>query len=141
VSAVALADTSVWGKRHLLGAAVGAWFDQAVVAQAIATCDVVKSELLYSSRNVGELRAQRRRLARLPFCPIGPLQWERAFDVWELFAADGGAHHRRVKLADCLIAAAAEAVTLPVLHYDADFDAIAAYTGQAVRAIVPVGSL
>jgi predicted nucleic acid-binding protein len=141
VSAAALADTSVWGKRHLLGPAVRAWFDQAVVAQAIATCDVVKSELLYSTRNVEEYRAQRGRLAHLPFCPIGPPQWERAFDVWELFAAEGGLHHRRVKFADCLIAAAAEAMALPLLHYDADFDAIAGHTGQPVRAIVPLGSL
>jgi predicted nucleic acid-binding protein len=141
VTAAALADTSVWGKRHLLGPAVRDWFDQAVVARAIATCDVVTSELLYSTRNVGEYRAQRGRLARLPFCPIGPPQWERAFDVWEQFAAEGGLHHRRVKFADCLIAAAAEAMSLPVLHYDADFDAIAGHTGQAMRAIVPLGSL
>ena len=101
MTAAALADTSVWGKRHLLGSAVRDWFDRAVVAQAIATCDVVKSELLYSTRNVEEFRAQRGRLGRLPFCPIGPPQWERAFDV---------------------------------------FDAIAGQTGQAMRAIAPLGS-
>ena len=125
----------------LLGARRGDHRDRAVVAQAIATCDVVTSELLYSTRNVGEFHAQRGRLARLPFCPIGPPQWERAFDVWQLFAAEGGLDHRRVRLAGCLIAAAAEHMSLPVLHYDADFDAIAAHTGQPVRAIVPVGSL
>jgi Arc/MetJ family transcription regulator len=33
----ALADTSVWGKRHLLGPAVRGWFERPDVAQAIAT--------------------------------------------------------------------------------------------------------
>jgi predicted nucleic acid-binding protein len=39
-----------------------------------------------------------------------------------------------------LIAAAAEASNLSVLHYDADFDRIAAVTGQACEWIVPAGS-
>jgi hypothetical protein len=46
-----------------------------------------------------------------------------------------------VKLADCLNGAAAEAMSLPVLHDDADVDAIAGHTGQPMRATVPRGSL
>jgi hypothetical protein len=141
MSALALADTSVWGTRHLLGAAARGWFDAAVRARAIATCDQVIAELLYSSRTVAEFRATRGRLAHIPQCSISVAEWRRAFDVWELFAAEGGSHHRRVKFADCLIAAAAEAAGVAVLHYDGDYDAIAAYTGQAVRTIAPLGSL
>jgi hypothetical protein len=39
------------------------------------------------------------------------------------------------------VPAAAERVGLPVLHYDRDFELIAAVTGQPVRAIAPLGSL
>ena len=50
-------------------------------------------------------------------------------------------HHRRVKRADLLIAAAAESAGVPVLHYDADFEVIAEITGQPTRWIAPRGSL
>jgi len=50
-------------------------------------------------------------------------------------------HHRRVKHFDLLIAAAAESARLTLLHYDADFDTIAAVTGQPIRWIAPRGSL
>jgi hypothetical protein len=53
----------------------------------------------------------------------------------------GGLHHRSVKIADLIIAAAAEAAGATVLHYDADFDRIAGVTGQAVQRIAPRGSL
>ena len=42
---------------------------------------------------------------------------------------------------DLIIAAAAEAARMTVLHYDADFDTIAAVTGQAMEWVVPRGSL
>jgi predicted nucleic acid-binding protein len=42
---------------------------------------------------------------------------------------------------DLLIAAAAESRGLAVLHYDADFDRIAAVTGQSCEWVVPVGSV
>lgn len=49
--------------------------------------------------------------------------------------------HRGVKIADLLIAAAAEAADLVVLHYDHDFDVIADITHQPVEWIVPAGSV
>ncbi len=42
---------------------------------------------------------------------------------------------------DLLIAAAAEARGLTVLHFDADFDRIAAITGQSSQWILPAGSI
>ena len=42
---------------------------------------------------------------------------------------------------DLLIAAAAEANDLAILHYDADFDRIAAVTGQPVAWVIPSGSV
>jgi hypothetical protein len=49
--------------------------------------------------------------------------------------------HRAVPLPDLLIAACAEGAALTVLHYDADYDRIAELTGQAVRWIVPRGTV
>lgn len=43
--------------------------------------------------------------------------------------------------ADLLVAAAAEAAGVTVLHYDEDFDRIAAVTGQATEWSAPRGSL
>jgi hypothetical protein len=47
----------------------------------------------------------------------------------------------RVPIPDLLIAAAAEAGGLTVLHYDSDYDTIAEVTGQSVEWVVPRGSL
>jgi predicted nucleic acid-binding protein len=80
-------------------------------------------------------------LDRLRQCPIGPREWRRALDVFEVLARQGGTHHRRVQHPDLLIAAAAESADMPVLHYDSDFDVIAAITGQPTRWIAPRGSL
>lgn len=61
-------------------------------------------------------------------------------------AANGrlGAEHPSCplrKVPDLLIAAAAESLGLTVLHYDADFDRIAAVTGQSCEWVVPAGTV
>jgi predicted nucleic acid-binding protein len=45
------------------------------------------------------------------------------------------------KVPDLLIAATAEDAGLVVLHYDADFDRIAAVTGQKCEWVVAAGSV
>lgn len=50
-------------------------------------------------------------------------------------------HQRGRKVPDLLVAAAAESRGLTVLHYDRDFDHIAAATGQPCEWIVPSGSV
>jgi predicted nucleic acid-binding protein len=62
----------------------------------------------------------------------------RAKQVQRLLAAK---HQRGRKLPDLLVAAAAEADGLTVLHYDSDFDLIAAATGQSCEWVVPAGSV
>ena len=62
----------------------------------------------------------------------------RARQVQRLLAAK---HQRGRKVPDLLVAAAAEMRDLVVLHYDADFDRIAAVTGQACDWVVPAGSV
>jgi hypothetical protein len=46
----------------------------------------------------------------------------------------------KARLPDLLVAAAAEASSVPVLRYDESYDRIAAITGQDVRWLAPRGS-
>lgn len=62
----------------------------------------------------------------------------RGRQVQRLLAAN---HQRGRKIPDLLIAAAAEAHELTVLHYDADFDRIASVTGQPCEWVVPAGTV
>jgi predicted nucleic acid-binding protein len=62
----------------------------------------------------------------------------RARQVQRMLAAK---HQRGRKIPDLLVAAAAEGRGLTVLHYDADFDRIAAVTGQRCEWVAPAGSV
>jgi predicted nucleic acid-binding protein len=62
----------------------------------------------------------------------------RARQVQRMLA---GRHQRGRKVPDLLVAAAAEAKRLVVLHYDADFDRIAKVTGQRCAWVVPPGTV
>jgi predicted nucleic acid-binding protein len=138
---VELADTSAWIWTRVVAGELRKEFDEAIVEGAVATCDMVRLELLYSARNASEFRALRSELAALPDCPIAKEQWERALEVYEELAHRGGLHHRAVKHADLVIASAAEAAGVAVLHYDEDFERIAAVTGQPARRLAQRGSL
>jgi predicted nucleic acid-binding protein len=138
---VELADTSVWVVSRRPGQiGLRAWFDDAVEEGEIATCDMVRLELLYTARNAREFDELGEGLAALPDSPIGKPQWQRALEVYRALAAQGGTHQRSVRHADLLIAAAAESADLPLVHYDEDFDRIAAITGQPTRWAVPRGT-
>lgn len=134
-----LADTSGW-TASARDPELRRRFDESVAAGEIATCDAVVFELLHGTRNGHEFSETRTRLGLLSQCPIGRREWGRALDVYEMLAHQGGMHHRRVKRADLLIAAAAESAGIPVLHYDADFEVIAEITRQPTRWIAPRGS-
>jgi predicted nucleic acid-binding protein len=138
---VDLADTSAWVWTRVGRADLREAFDEAVVDGEVATCDMVRLELLYGTRNIGEFQDLRVDLEALPDCPISKGQWERALEVYERLARQGGSHHRSVRHPDLLIAAAAEAAGVTILHYDEDYDRIAAITGQNVRWLAPRGSL
>ena len=135
-----LADTSAW-TASARNPELRREFDGAIAAGKIATCGAVVLELLYGTRNASEFSATRTRLELLPQCSIGQREWRRALDVYETLAHQGGIHHRRVTRPDLLIAAAAESAGTVLLHYDADFDVIAAVTGQPARWIAPRGTL
>jgi predicted nucleic acid-binding protein len=64
---------------------------------------------------------------------------DRALSVHRALAA--ASQHRHFRLPDLIIAATAEVNGATVLHYDADYDRIAAITGQPVEWVAPRGSL
>jgi predicted nucleic acid-binding protein len=135
-----LADTSAWqlSRRR---ADLQASFTQKTVDGLIGTCAMVSLELLQSVRNGREFDERRVEMNELPQFPIAAREWARAIDVYGELAHQGGSHQRSVGHADLLIAAAAESAGVELLHYDEDFDRIAAITGQPTRWIVPRGSL
>jgi predicted nucleic acid-binding protein len=63
----------------------------------------------------------------------------RACQIQALLAATS--QHRAAGVMDLLTAAAAEHYDASVLHFDADFDHIAAVTGQTTDWIIPRGSV
>ena len=69
--------------------------------------------------------------------PITEAVTSRALEVQHQLALRG---QHPIALPDLLIAAVAELNGLTVLHYDADYERIAAVTGQPAEWIVPRGS-
>ena len=69
---IELADTSawVWSRRSGI-AGMREAFDAALVDGFMATCDVVKLELLYGARNRDAFAEIREGLDALPTCPLG----------------------------------------------------------------------
>lgn len=103
----------------------------------LVTCEVVALEVLYSARDRRQYDALERALRAQPWLAVGVEATARALEVQRLLAAKG---QHRLPINDLLIAATAEVHGVEVLHYDRDFDRIAAVTGQPVRWIVPAGS-
>jgi len=137
-----LADTSAWvhASRRQAPPELRELFSGLLVAGEIATCGPVKWELLHNTNNADEFRARRADLDALDQTPVDESEWSRALDICQGLA-ERSALHRAVKLADVLIAAAAERAGLTVLHYDKDFDRIAGVTEQRCEWIAPKGSL
>jgi len=74
-----------------------------------------------------------------PFVAMTQQTLDRAVTVQDALAEQS--QQRGAKIADLLIAAAAEAAGLVVLHYDHDFDLIAEITGQPTEWILPAGAV
>lgn len=133
-----LVDKSAFARMRL--PAVYTVLDPLIRAGEVAICGVITLEMLYSARGIADFRAVRDELANaLASIPTTQADFDRAIDVMELLAARG--QHRAAGLPDLLIAAVAERNGLIVIHYDEDFDRIAAVTGQPVRWVVSRGSL
>jgi predicted nucleic acid-binding protein len=131
-----LVDTSVLGRATL--EPVGDRLEALALAGRLWTCALVDLEVIYGSR-ARDVRAVVEERRSLPEAPITPEVLRRALRVAREMA--GAGLHRGAKPVDLVIAAAAEAADLVVLHYDADYDRIARVTGQPVEWVAPPGSL
>jgi predicted nucleic acid-binding protein len=111
-----------------------------ITDRAAATCITVDLEAGYSGRDLTDVQtiAQRRRSLYVVL-PISEVIADRARDVQVRMAARG--HHRAAGVIDLLTAAVAEHHGAVILHYDADFEHIAATTGQPHTWIIPRGSV
>jgi predicted nucleic acid-binding protein len=137
------------GQLYLIDTSAHARTDNSAVRNVIAglitdrvaaTCVTVDLEAGYSGRDSNDVRAiaERRRTLYVTL-PISEAIAQRAREVQIRMAARG--HHRAAGVIDLLTAAVAEHHGAVVLHYDADFEHIAANTGQPHAWIVARGSI
>ncbi len=105
----------------------------------VARCSPTDLEAGFSSTSPADHLEMRQARAAWPFVAMDQLVLDRAVEVQDALAARR--QRRGVKIADLLIAAAAEVEGLVVLHYDHDFDHIASITGQPSEWVVPPGSV
>ncbi|MDA8370810.1 MAG: PIN domain nuclease [Nocardiopsaceae bacterium] len=137
------------GRRYLIDKSALARMRVPAVAQALrplfesgalVTCSIIDLEILYSARNQAEYeQVLEQRKVSYDLLPITQDVCDRAVAVQRLLAEKS--RHRGASLPDLLIAACAEAHDATVVHYDADYELIAAVTGQPVQWAVPRGTI
>ena len=126
-----LIDTSAWIEfLRDTGSPVCQRVDDLLTTE-IATCDVVRMEVLAGARDEQHLQQLRRLLARASTLPTEPVDYDAAAALYRTCRQRG---HTVRKLIDCLIAAVAIRGNVPVLHRDADFDILAQHTDLQVDA-------
>lgn len=132
-----LADTSAYARLH--HPLVRQRLSPLIRRGLVATCSVIDLELLFSSRGPTEyedLLVERRGYELLD---TEQVDWDRAGEVQRHLAATS--QHRSVGLPDLVLAAVAERHRVTLLHYDGDFDRVAAVTGQPVEWVAAPGSV
>ncbi len=105
----------------------------------VARCTPTDLEAGFSSTSPASHRAMREERTAWPFVEMTQQTLDRAVAVQDALAERS--QQRGAKIADLLIAAAAEAAGLVLLHYDHDFDVIAHITGQPTEWILPAGTV
>ena len=129
-------DTSVL--TRLANPTIRTTVEPRAAAGQLARCGISDLEVGYSARSAREWDRLADALELFALIETTAEHFRRARQVQRLLASR---HQRGRKIPDLLIAAAAEAANLTVLHYDADFDRIAALTGQTVEWVVAAGSI
>jgi predicted nucleic acid-binding protein len=132
-----LGDTSALARARRPEVAVR--LEPLLEAGLIARCTPTDLEAGFSSTDPTSHRRMREARASWPFVAMDQRALDRAVAVQDALAERS--QQRGAKIADLLIAAAAEAAGLVVLHYDRDFDLIAGITGQPMEWIVPAGAV
>jgi predicted nucleic acid-binding protein len=135
---VLLIDNSAWARRRLPGARER--LAAAMEAGDIAVCLPFLLEAGYSARSGDDHSALRTDLALLPRVSIDSNVERWAIRAQGELAVVG---HHRLPPADIVIAACAHRTGHAVLHYDRDYDLIAAHTTLEFESdwVAPAGSL
>lgn len=115
------------------------WFNAEVRAGRVLLCDLVALELVRLAANEQRAGVVAQRLSMFSAVPMPGELCSRAREVQLRLARSGD--HRRVPPVDLLVAAAAEAAQVPLVHYDRDYERIGAATGQDQRWFVADGTL
>jgi predicted nucleic acid-binding protein len=131
-----LLDTSVL--TRLGERAVREAIDERAQRGELARAGIGDLEIGFSARNDGEWDRLLGALEVFELVETTAEHVRRARQAQRLLASR---HQRGRKIAELLVAAAAEARSLTVLHYDTDFDLIAEATGQSCEWVVPAGSV
>ena len=136
----ALFDTGAWTwVRDRRFPELATWFNAAVEAGLVLVCDLVILELTRLAPNEERAREIADRLAVFGAIPMPGELWSRARRTQLALAASGD--HRRVHLADLLFASAAEEAGVALVHYDRDYERIAAASALRQEWLVPDGTL
>jgi hypothetical protein len=124
---VQLLDNSAWSR--LLGGGVPRGRREAVIElmleRKLGTCLPFLLEAGYSARSGGDRKEMMARLEQLPQVPVDAEVERLALEAQRALAEVG---HHRLAPSDIVIAACAHRAGADVLHYDRDFDLIAAHT-------------
>jgi len=131
-----LADKSAWEQARYDKRA-REYFHELRESRRIAACVVSTAELLYSARNADEMARMRLDLAALPYLPMTAVAEQHVADVMAALALRG---QHRTPIPDLMLAAIASAHSAVVLHYDSDYERIAAVSGQSNEWIIPRGT-
>jgi predicted nucleic acid-binding protein len=121
--------------------AIGDILTDAVTADELAITEPILLEYLNGARNQAEYERFSSGFGAARLLPATANDWTRALEVHGALARIGAGHQRSVRIQDLVIGAVAERNGVPVLHYDEDFDRIAAITGQPTRWVAPRGSI
>lgn len=136
----ALFDTGAWTwVRDHRFPELATWFNATVEAGLVLVCDLVILELTRLAPNERRARTVADRLAAFDAVPMPAGIWSQARATQLRMTANGD--HRRVPPADLLLASAAEAAGVTLIHYDRDYERIAAASQLRHRWLVPDGAL
>lgn len=125
-----LIDTSAWIEFLRDTGSVTCERVEALLETEIATCDVVRMELLAGARDELHLNDLRRLLARATLIATVPTDFDDAASLFRLCRRRGETVR---KLIDCLIAAIAIRAGVPLFHMDSDFDVLARHTDLRIH--------
>lgn len=136
MTAAYLIDKSAY--TRLRWPTVQAKIEPLLIDDQLAVCPIVALELLYSARSGGDYDRVSALLQEFPSAIMNAATWSVALDLQRKLSRKG---QHRLAIPDLLISATAIQHDLIVLHYDKDFELVAAVSDLQHQWVVPRGSV